>query len=656
MGDVCGDSGTMHGGALPLGSPHWFVFAEAFVLLAAAISCAAVMTADHIDGRFRSYAPALLVTLGVMFLPCVTGLLGSATDLVSYPVLLALWAFGVRWAIRVGRQLPRYQSILSMTCGCLAGFGYFILINSRDYATVLSPEQALVGTQNLDTLFHAAIANMLVNHGALSTGLDGFVPLKYHMLSHIWIGCLGLWLGVSTLTGYYIAAQVIAIPMLLFSLSMATYLLRRPERGITSCALIVLIPLVFLLTVDAWGWTSYSVSESYFLALIVFLLTLPLLAEIVGGPLRGVRTLEVAALSIAGILMLFSKISVGVIFWATAGFLLWRQSGLTLLSLAKLAPPILLVVAVAAAATAPHSHTYHEAIDPFNFVKDYPRGAWPNIVGNSILIYATARVWRSGLPHDKKIAEAFAVIAVASLFPALLLKVGGGSAYYFANVGTWACIVFVGAYSLPYLNSVGRPLLTSLVVLTAILLISIATKEKRKSFARLASQYGEVQSRVRALTNLETGVHMMTLERTITLLAPANPVRRAVAEGVMQTPGGRSVETLLAMGLTRRYPGAVVFVPPENSAFWGANVDCRGDPFFIPAVLGVPMLMGLSPRSRQCVRDPYYGFTAYDETAYSATSTDAQLCERAERLGFSTIFVLAAPSTGRKIGCKEKTP
>ena len=39
---------------------------------------------------------------------------------------------------------------------------------------------------------------------------------------------------------------------------------------------------------------------------------------------------------------------------------------------------------------------------------------------------------------------------------------------------------------------------------------------------------------------------------------------------------------------------AVVFVPPENLAFWTNYLDCRGDPFFVPAIFGAPMLKGLN--------------------------------------------------------------
>jgi hypothetical protein len=41
-----------------------------------------------------------------------------------------------------------------------------------------------------------------------ATRLDGFVPISYHVLSHLWLGCLGFWLGVSVLDSYYIGAQI----------------------------------------------------------------------------------------------------------------------------------------------------------------------------------------------------------------------------------------------------------------------------------------------------------------------------------------------------------------------------------------------------------------------------------------------------------------
>jgi hypothetical protein len=639
---------------MPLGSPHWLVFAKAWLLAAAIISCATVLTVWCVERRRSGYALVLVPTLAVIFLPCLAWLIGRATDIVAYPLLLGLVAIGVRQVV-AARGMPGSRFTLALACGCVAGAGYFFLVNSRGYATVLTPELALVGTQHLDTLFHASIANMLVKHGALSTGIDGLVPIKYHVLSHIWLGCLGLWLGVTTLDAYYIGAQIVAIPVLLFSLALATHLLRSPETGLTDNALVTLMPLLLLFIVDLWGWTHYLVSESYFLAMILFLLSLPLLAEIAADQFRLRPSLQVAALVIVGILILVSKISVGVIFWGAAGFLLWRQLGLTFLNLIKLAPPILLLVGLFAAISSPDSETYVHAVSLFSFIRVFPHGAWPNILANLVLLYAASRIWLSGSARDRKCAETFAIIAIGSLLPALLLDIAGGSDYYFANVGTWACIVFLIAYGTAIFGERSLRLLTPGAVILAILVVVLATDEKTGSLKKFATQFEDLRTRVRKLNGESTGAEITTRQRLFELLAPGHPARQALAEEVKRTPGAQAMQTLQSMGMSQDRHAAV-FVPPDNAAFWSTYEDCRGDPFFVPAILGAPMLKGLNPSALKCARDPYYSFAVYPPAAGSEASTDQQLCARAADLGFDTVVVLMTPATGRKMQCAKVKP
>jgi hypothetical protein len=632
---------------MPLGSPHGFVFVKAWLLAAAIISCATVLTVWRVEQRRGGYSPVLLSTLAVIFLPCLAWLIGRATDVVAYPLLIGLVAIGVRQVV-AARRLPGSRFMLALACGCVAGAGYFVLVNSKGYATVLTPELALVGTQHLDTLFHASIANMLVKHGALSTGLDGLVPIKYHVLSHIWLGCLGLWLGVPTLDAYYIGAQIVAIPVLLFSLALATHLLRSPRNGLTDSALVLLIPLLLLFIAEWWGWTHYLVSESYFLAIILFLIALPLLAEIAADEFRLRPSLQVAALVIVGILILVAKISVGVIFWGAAGFLLWRQLGLTLLNLIKLAPPILLLVWLFASIISPDSDIYLQAISPFSFSREFPHGAWPNIVANLLLLYAASRIWLSGSTRDRKCTETFAIIAIGSLLPALLLDIAGGSDYYFANVGTWACIVFLTAYGAAIFGEPRLRLLTPGAVILAILVVALATDEKTSSLKKFAAQFEDLRTRVHTLNGESIGPDITTRQRLFELLAPGNPARVALAEEVKRTPGAQAMQTLKSMGLSQDRHAAV-FVPPDNSAFWSNYEDCRGDPFLVPATLGAPMLKGLNPPALKCSRYPYA--LGYDARAVSETSPDQELCDQSVASGFATLFILVTPTTGRKIQC-----
>ena len=636
----------------PLGGPNWFVYAKAFLLLGAFISCATLLTVWRVE-RGGSCAALLVSALAVIFLPCLAWLIGPAADIVTYPVLLGLQAAGI-WQVASVAHTRGRCLILAVACGCLAGFGYFLLINSRAFASVLTPELALVGIHQLDTIFHASVANMLVKYGALSTGLDGLVPIEYHVLSHIWLGCVSLWLGVPTLDGYYVGGQVVAVPMLLFSLSLAIPLLRRPGEGPANGALITLGSLLLLFIADLWGWTHYLVSESYFLAMILFLLALPLLAEVADTERRHRLSLQLAALGLAAILILLSKISVGAVFVTAVGLLLWRRMGLTFPGLVKLAVPVVLLGIIAVAIVIPDAGLLVQVLDPFGFVRQYPAGALPNIAASLVLLWAALLVWRSGASRDKRCAETFAAIAIAGLIPALLVNLPGGADYYFVNVGTWAGIVFVGAYGgPPFERSLPNPFMPGFV-LAAILLVAYSTGEKWDSARKFGALFAELQTRTRLVAGEGAGAETTTRQRLIALLTPGNPVRRALADDVKRTPGAQAKQTLLAMGVAQ-YPRAAIFVPPDNLAFWTIGEECRADPFFVPAILGVPMLKGLNPPALKCPKEPYYGFAAYKD-ANSEILSDAQLCSRAALWKLDTVFILETPTTGRKIQCGADRP
>jgi hypothetical protein len=380
--------------------------------------------------------------------------------------------------------------------------------------------------------------------------------------------------------------------------------------------------------------------------MILFLLSLPLLAEIAADQFRLRPSLQVAALVIVGILMLVSKVSVGVIFWGAAGFLLWRQLGLTPLNLIKLAIPILLLVGSLAAIVSPDSGSYFFGLTPLRFVRDFPRGAWPNILANLALLFIGSKVWLSGSARDRRCAETFAVIAIGSLLPALLLDIDS-TAYYFANVGTWGCIVFLSAYGVSIFGERRLRWFTPGVVILAIVAVALATDEKKSSLKKFAVQFEDLRTRAHTLNGESAGADITTRQRLLELLTPGHPARAALAEDVKRTPGAQAKQMLLSMGLSQDRHAAV-FVPPGNSAFWSTYQDCRGDPLFVPAVIGVPMVKGLNPSALKC---GLYSPPVYPPDAASAPSTDMQLCMRAARSKLTKVFVLESPTVVRKIEC-----
>ena len=99
----------------PLGSPHWFVFVKAFLLLGAVIACATLFTVRHVE-RGGAYAALLVSTLAVIFLPCVAWLNGHLADVVTYPLFVGLLVAGIAQTASAMRGCTRPRVGL---CGCL---------------------------------------------------------------------------------------------------------------------------------------------------------------------------------------------------------------------------------------------------------------------------------------------------------------------------------------------------------------------------------------------------------------------------------------------------------------------------------------------------------------------------------------------------------
>ena len=156
--------------------------------------------------------------------------------------------------------------------------------------------------------------------------------------------------------------------------------------------------------------------------------------------------------------------------------------------------------------------------------------------------------------------------------------------------------------------------------------------------------------RVRLVTGESAGAETTTGQRLVALLTPGHQARYALASDMKRTPGAQASETLLAMGITQAHRAAV-FIPPENLAFWNIAMECRADPFFVPAILGAPMLKGLSPPALKCPSEPYYGFTNYKDAKFRTIERPATLrpgCTLENRTRYS---YSRRPATGRKIHC-----
>jgi hypothetical protein len=87
-----------------------------------------------------------------------------------------------------------------------------------------------------------------------------------------------------------------------------------------------------------------------------------------------------------------------------------------------------------------------------------------------------------------------------------------------------------------------------------------------------------------------------------------------------------------------------VYAPPGNRELWGPPELCQTRPFLIPALAGVPMLMGIPQECRYlrswgafCCRD-------YDDASRNRRADPAELCRHAGRRGIESVLVLRSVS------------
>ncbi|MFW7343412.1 hypothetical protein V0R37_17950 [Pollutimonas sp. H1-120] len=187
-----------------------------------------------------------------------------------------------------------------------------VLLIQHAYTSFDIATKLLRGEVHQDTLFHASIAAMIKNYGVTSTGLNGLVPISYHVLSHVFFAALSLLSGVSVLEVYGIATWVLFAPLLVFSIVGTIAILDKnatldvSRLWVIACLSLIALPYLF----SGWLlWISYFISESYMVSLGIFVLSLPLLLK------SKLSKLDLLLVLLTTTLITYAKGSVGAIYF-----------------------------------------------------------------------------------------------------------------------------------------------------------------------------------------------------------------------------------------------------------------------------------------------------------------------------------------------------
>ena len=605
------------------------------------------------------YSWIIVVILVVSALP-VMGLFWGAYPL---PLFAIIAVVGLWRATTLGRTVIKAQRWFLILGPPVLAVLYFLVVNGGSFAHVYSPEFALVGIAHRDTMFHVAIAEMIRNFGVVSTGLDGFVSFAYHIGSHVWMGSLSRLLDIPVFHAYYMGVQIFAVPMLLFSLVFAISWVWRPKQ---LPILVMAVALALLCLVETQGSFAYYVSESYLFAIIFYLLSLPLVIEVIRHPKESLwmdwRRLTVA-IALALVLVAL-KISVGAAWCAGALYVFLRRypkEGWPLFIVAVSTVMLLIIV------FAFNVHSNPNWAETFRFDPIAANLLRPPLA-NMLLPLAVLIFGRLFYRHigdeGKLILEFVALTTIVTNAPGMLLDILQATDYYFVNVATWlGYVVSVGAvfFLVQYVRDIGLTLksqggvrrivtvdfqrLVVVLAVTVILVTTLTSDAKMQVISRSAKASSEL---------LHRAEHVNARRAHPLRFSPKVEERKGflnskIAAELNHTPGAffvSEIERLKGMA-----PGPLaVFVPPDNLEFWTLARANRGlksildedycwkQSFFVPALVGAPMIKGVPPA--ECEQTSFYGFYKYGDESNSSSVDDTALCAHAVDRGFNDIVVL----------------
>lgn len=579
----------------------------------------AILWAPYLMTQLTRSLPSsvqFLLLFGVLFTPWM--MFRILPDWVAQPAITSAFAAISALGIFLGlwtRGLKK--AILPITFGLVLSCVVLTGTLGKGYISPFAFENALAGLQHRDTLYHALIAGMIEYHGQVSTGLDGFVPLQYHVLTHRLFGSIATWLDVPTLKASNLVVSIVILPVMFFLFCEAVRSLRlsgwSPLSFLAAMVFLLCWPFLFSLLQPS----PYFSSESYILGLLIMFAVFPVMTEYGAEPKTVVgNALCLFVFALAVLLGSSAKISTGAVMAAGLSFFIVIAGtfsvGSVLAALIACVAPFLLVFFSSLGSGGDN----FSIISPLHFLFTWPQEALFHAVLTGITGVVVLKTVNWSSKSGRVIISLYAM-AVAALISSMLVELPAGAAMFFANPGMWICIllfvVLLPAPQWPQTTTSGIQFATAMVTFIA---ISAVEKERWRAFEQLgdADKYTDGGSAQVAKLNSEL---------------------RSQIEGFIASNG-------------RNF---VVYVSPDFDNFWNQNDICWAQSFVIPALTGQPMLSGLPPKDRGCEVTSYYGFAEYDlNRSSSMLLTESELCAEALNRGFSNIMRFD-DQNGRIINC-----
>ncbi|MCB2262250.1 MAG: hypothetical protein LGR52_04825 [Candidatus Thiosymbion ectosymbiont of Robbea hypermnestra] len=582
----------------------------------------ATLGGGFLGGNLLFADPLVLARSGPMALAClaVLTIFYTLTRSLGSPAWGLALTYLLLWVTTVA-----YQPWLIALVYALAAFGLlytlrFLRLSTRQWGTVLlmgaiGAATAFTATQtqiqfdmlprihageiSQDFLYNAAIAAMVKHYGVVSTGLHGLVETPYHAFSHTLMAGLSRLSGHGVLAVYGVARPLLFIPLLIFSLVACAALLDRAGRSTSipiawsvACVLLVATPLLL----EPWMFPAiYLISESYMIALGLFLLGFPLLFK------TRLSVSDLLLMLLLAVLLAETKVSVGLLF---AG--LWLVRLLFMPGKRPALEPIAALAALVATALltlhpmiALGSEGGGLSLSPFNIIRVYSFGGhWISQVIDAL---------RAGTPLPWG-AVALALLALLGFF-------------LFHFLFSWLVIGWaIRHQGIPALWRNPTALYSLATVLSGTLVISLFylpgyTSCFFSDIAFLVALPTVVTLITRRIGRRRiTGTAALALGISILVASNLQSYHRASASLSRRTPHQQHpfIESLLRV--RDRSPTNITLKPAPSVLKENPFVRCSARPFVFPAISERPWT-GVIPSYDDCRYLRYYGYAQYGISA-----------------------------------------
>lgn len=356
-----------------------------------------------------------------------------------------------------------YWFVLCLFFCTVIGLRFTFIVWGSSYLSPVYEAQYIAGRAHIDTLFQAAVSNMLMIFNTPSIGVEGLVVLKYHFGSHWLIGFVGKIFNLGAFEAYHLLYPVLILPIWLGLFLTLTESIRcglklKINRLVTELSALVL----FFFTVGGIlpepvraairSTNSTIISESHATAIALLYLFMILLIRVSRLDYIRVKYILFIALTVLGSIGLtLTKGSVGTL-WVSGYVFFWISNPKQLRRLW-----LALIAGVGWLITVPFvsgGAVFNEGIEIFNFLREYVDlvyWAWFPLVHFGLTIFAILLVkyaeslkW---LDQDKSSSLQFVLagVAIISILPGSIFKIYSG-ALYFTTVNWWVSLPLVSVF------------------------------------------------------------------------------------------------------------------------------------------------------------------------------------------------------------------